>query len=82
MVVLCEVKLENINKVKEVLPQYQIIDRCIKLGKGGVVIAVKRNTFGSFINVTNTENKNILVARLGLRSGYFRIIAAYAPPRN
>ena len=49
MVVLCEVKLENINKVKEVLPQYQIIDRCIKLGKGGVVIAVKRNTFGSFI---------------------------------
>ena len=27
MVVLCEVKLENVNKVKEVLPQYQIIDR-------------------------------------------------------
>ena len=79
MVVLCEVKLENVNKVKEVLPQYQIIDRCIKLGKGGVVIAVKRNTFGSFTNVTNTGNQNILVARLGLGSGYFRIIAAYAP---
>ena len=47
IVVLCEVKLANVNKIKEVMPQYEIIDRCIKLGKGGMIIALKRNTVGS-----------------------------------
>ena len=79
LVVLCEVKLANVNKVKEVMPQYEIIDRCIKLGKGGIVIALKRNTIGSFVNVTSTENKNILVTRLAMGFRYIRIIVGYAP---
>ena len=82
IVVLCEVKLANVNKIKEVMPQYEIIDRCIKLGKGGMIIALKRNTVGSFINVTSTDNKNILVARLAMGSRFVRIIAAYAPQED
>ena len=82
LVVLCEVKLANVNKVKEVMPQYQIIDRCIKQGKGGIVVAQKRNTVGSFVNVTSTENKNILVTRLAMGSRYIRIIVGYAPQES
>ena len=80
IVVLCEIKLANVNKIKEIMDkEYEIIDRCIKLGKGGIIIAVKRNTFGSFIEVTTSDNKNILVGRVALGYKFLRIIAGYAP---
>ena len=81
IVVLCETKLANINKVKEVMPKYDIIDRCVKSGKGGLMIAVKKDVFGSFINVTvtSTDNKNIVVGRISSGERSVRIIACYAP---
>ena len=82
IVVMCETKLGNGNKVKEIIPQYEIIDHCIKLGKGGIMISVKKNTFGSFINVTETENPNILVAKIAVGKKYLRIIAGYAPQED
>ena len=64
IIVFCETKLANINKVKKDFPTYDFIHRFVKSGKGGIVIGVKRNIFGSFINVTSTKNENILVGRL------------------
>ena len=43
------------------------------------MIGVKKNIFGSFINVTSTDNDNILVGRLSLGDLHVRIIACYAP---
>ena len=80
IVVLCEIKLANVNKVKEIMDkEYEVIHRCIKSGKGGIVIAAKRNIFASFIDITNSENKNILVGRVALGAKFLRIIAGYAP---
>ena len=64
------------------MPEYEIADQCIKQGKGGIIIAVKRNIFGSFINVTTSTNKNILVGRVALGNNYLRIIAGYAPQED
>ena len=80
IVVLCEAKLANVNKVKEIMDKdYEIIDRFIKQGKGGIIIAVKRNTFASFVDSTTSEKKNILVGRVALGHKYWRIIVGYAP---
>ena len=79
IVVLCETKVANVNKIKQMMPQYDIIDRCIKLGKGGIVIATRKNIFGSFINVTSSKNENILVGRISVGIKSIRIIACYAP---
>ena len=55
VVVICETKLANSNKIKEAMPGYEVIDKCVKEGKSGLVIAVKRIFFGSFINVTMSQ---------------------------
>ena len=76
VVVICETKLANVNKIKEAMPRHEIIDKCVKEGKGGLVIAVKKNFFGSFINVTmSQENKNILVGKVAIGHRYVRIIS-------
>ena len=83
VVVICETKLANSNKIKEAMPGYEVIDKCVKEGKGGLVIAVKRNFFGSFINVTmSQENENILVGKVAIGHKYVRIISCYAPQEN
>ena len=79
IVVLCETKLGNVSALKKSLPKYDIMDHCIKLGKAGLVIAVKKDTFGSFVDVSGTENKNILVGKLSMGKEILRVIAAYAP---
>ena len=61
------------------LHQYDVIDCCVKGGKGGIVIAVKKNVFGSFINVTNSKLDNLLVGRISTGTKSVRIIACYAP---
>ena len=83
VVVICETKLANVNKIKEAMPGHEVIDKCVKDGKGGLVIAVKKNFFGSFINVTmSQENENILVGKVAIGDRYVRIIACYAPQEN
>ena len=79
IVVLCETKTPNSNKIKQVLHQYDVIDRCVKGGKGGIVVAVKKNIFGSFINVTTSKLDNFLVGRICTGNKSMRIIACYAP---
>ena len=80
IVVFCETKLANINKIKETMQQYDLIERCVKGGKGGLVIATKKNTFETcVINVTSSDNENILVGRIPSGDKGVRIIAGYAP---
>ena len=38
VVVLCETKLANVNKIKEALPGYDLLDRCVKVGKGEIFV--------------------------------------------
>ena len=67
VVVICETKLANVNKIKEAMPGHEVIDKCVKGGKGGLVLAVKKNFFGCFINVTmSQENENILVGKVAM----------------
>ena len=79
IVVLCETKLGNISVLKESLPKYDIMYRCIKLGKAGVAIGARKNSFGSFVDVSGTENMNIIVGKISWGKETLRVIAAYAP---
>ena len=82
MVVVCETKLATVNKMKEVMPGYDLLDRCVKVGKGGLVIGVKKNTFGSFINVTSSNRDDIAAGRISLGDRGFRIITCHAPQED
>ena len=82
VLVLCETKLANVNKIKESMPDHEVIDKCVKEGQGGVVVAVKKNFFGSFINVTSSVNKNILVGKIAIGERNLRIISCYAPQES
>ena len=80
IIVMCETKLPSGLLIKKVLPEYEVCPRETKAGQGGIAIAVKTQTFeAAVLDVTNTENKNILAARVKMTANAIRIIAGYAP---
>ena len=62
-----------------ILSGYRVIGRCSKAGKGGVVIAAKKGCFSSFLDISSSDNKNIIVGRIKIGSQVIRIILGYAP---
>ena len=79
VIAFCETKLPSDQFIKKMLPGYDINSRPTKLGQSGLVIAVKKQTFNSVLDVTTTSHNNILVTRIGLDSIAVRIILGYAP---
>ena len=77
---ICETKLNNQSKLRHLFPDYELVTRTCKQGKGGLLIAVQRNVFMNVVGVTSSLSKNILVARLVV-SPYFavRLILVYGP---
>ena len=61
------------------MENYQIISKNCCLGKGELVIAAKCGNFSSFIEVTETDNEEIVTGRLKYGEQQIRIIAVYGP---
>ena len=62
------------------MPGYKLYPRYVKQGKGGLLIGIKRNTFRSTLNVTSSDNRNILAVRISVSERLaYRVILAYGP---
>ncbi len=80
---LCETKLGSTGKLKKSFPEYELITRITKPGKGGLLIAVRKHFFFNCMDVTSSPDKNIVVARLGLtETSAIRLILAYGPQES
>ena len=80
ILVLCETKLGQSSKIKSLLPEYKLFPRNVKQGKGGLIIGIKKNYFRSNLDVTSSEDKNILAVRVTVSDQLaYRIILAYGP---
>ena len=79
VIALCETKLPSDNFIKTMLPDYEINSRPTKTGQSGLVIAVRKQTFNSVLDVTTTSHNNIVVTRIGLDTMAVRVILGYAP---
>ena len=64
------------------LPNYSINSRATKTGKSGIAVAVKNQTFQSVLDVTTSENRDILVTRISHGTTTFRIILGYGPQES
>lgn len=82
IIVLCETKLENSRNLRKTMDDFDIMEKCVKSGKGGLMIGVKKNFFSSFINVTSTPNERIIVGQATIGSTPLRIIACHAPQED
>ena len=81
IVVLAETK---VSKAKEFnLAKYEYVKRNCTKGQGGLICAVKKNTFKSICNVTTTESPNILVCRIEYSPNQVvRVVCVYGPQEN
>ena len=80
---LCETKLGNCGKLKKSFPDYELVNRITKQGKGGLLIAIKKHFFFNCMDVTSSPNKDIMVVRLGLSdTSAIRLILGYGPQEN
>ena len=83
IIALCETKLsKNSNGIIEEVfnkKEYKSFPRCTKVGKEGLLIAVKHNTFKSVLEVTQSQLNTIISVRLSSGCSNIRLILGYAP---
>ena len=79
IVCLCETKLGSMGTVENLLQGYKMVGRCLKFGQGGVAIAAKKEVYSTFLDISSTENKNIMVGRVKIGGHTIRVVVGYAP---
>ena len=80
---ICETKLNNHSKLAHLFPDYNLLTRPNKLGKGGLLIALKKDVFPNVMDVTSSPDKNILVGRLPVSNHRaIRLILVYGLQEN
>ena len=80
IVALCETKMGNNGKLKEIFSNYEIVPRITKQGKGGLLIAVEKNFFAESREVTDSPDGNIMAVRLKVSDDCcLRLILGYGP---
>ena len=82
VLVFCETKLPDDKWLQRMLPNYSINSRATKTGKSGIAVAVKNQTFQSVLDVTTSENRDILVTRISHGTTTFRMILGYGPQES
>ena len=56
IVALCETKLGNKAKLSKIFPNYELLPKVSKQGKGGLLVAVEKNFFMESKEVTNSPD--------------------------
>ena len=75
---LCETKKSRGIK-KDELSSYEVVENPLKLGKEGLMVCVKKDSFNSIKEVTDTELKHILTVRIVYPCMNIRVIVCHAP---
>ena len=52
LVCLCETKLGNLKSAENWMTGYKVIGRCSKAGKGGLVIAARKDCYSEYMDIT------------------------------
>ena len=76
---MCETKLANGQTINKAFPDYEVCTASKKTGQKGLAIGVKRNTFKSVLDVTNSTSEDIIAVRIEMAEQTVRIILAYGP---
>ena len=80
IIALCETKVGKSSKLEKILPQYKLFPKPVKLGKGGLLIGIKKNMFKSQLDVSSSASDNILAVRLSVSDKLIlRLILVYGP---
>ena len=79
IIALCETRVGSVVTLENIFKEYRVIGRCPKQGQGGVMIAVKKGIYSIFLNVSTTEDANIVAGRLKIGRQCLRVIVGYAP---
>ena len=83
VVALCETKRQlAVRQKKDEIPGYEVIERNLKQGKEGLMVAVKVGTFRSIEEVTQSELRNILTVRIGYPKDVVRVVLLHAPQES
>ena len=78
IIALCETRKGGRLKEDE-LQVYEVKERNAKPGKEGLLVGVRKNSFVSLRDITDTEMKNVLTVRIEYPNFYLRVIIAHAP---
>ena len=80
IITLCETKRgENIRVKKDEIPGYDVVEKNEKNGKEGLLIAVRKGTYSSMSEVSETEMKNIMTVQIKFPNLTMRVILVHAP---
>ncbi len=83
VVALCETKRQlAVRQKKDEIPGYEIVERNLKQGKEGLMVAVKAGTFRSVEEVTKSDYKSILTVRIAYLKDTVRVILLHAPQES
>ena len=75
---LCETKKASLTK-KDELSEYSILEKNLKLGKEGLMVGVKKGSFLSIREITDTELKSVMTVKIEYPHVNLRVIVAHAP---
>ena len=75
---LCETKKAGLTK-KDELSEYSILEKNLKRGKEGLMVGVRKGSFLSIREITDTELKNVMTVKIEYPHVNVRVIVAHAP---
>ena len=78
IIALCETKKLGQLKEEE-LAEFDVLEKDLKAGQEGLLVAVRKHTFKSMKEITETELKNIMTVRIKYPRMNLRVIVAHAP---
>ena len=78
IIALCETKMACRLKEDE-LSDYEVIDKNLKQGQEGFILGVRKGTFVTMREITDTELSNIMTVRVAYPKLNIRIVVAHAP---
>lgn len=78
LIALCETKKAG-NIKKDDLSAYEVVEKNLKRGKEGLLLGVRKGTFKDVTEISDTEMKNIMTAKIEYPNFNLRVIVLHAP---
>ena len=80
VVALCETKRsKELRRKQDDIPGFEVVEKNVKKGKEGMLIAVRQGTFQSIDEVSSAEFDNIFVVRVEYKSETIRFVMVHSP---
>ena len=80
IIALCETKRPELNTIKkDEIPGYAVLERNVKQGKEGLLFAVKKGTYKTIREITESELKSIMTVKIEYQDINIRVVIGHAP---